>query len=110
MEEYIKGAEWKTMDYIRPQYFIQVDRSFWAICIDNDGNMTGIIPFRNGKDARKMSVNNHFKMLVNTTDRAPALETPADDTAGTEEEPSADSAAESEDTTTTDDAAVTDDF
>ena len=73
MEEYIKGAEWKTMDYIRPQYFIQVDRSFWAICIDNDGNMTGIIPFRNGKDARKMSVNNHFKMLVNTTDRAPAL-------------------------------------
>ena len=39
MEEYIKGAEWKTMDYIRPQYFIQVDRSFWAICIDNDGNM-----------------------------------------------------------------------
>ena len=26
MEEYIKGAEWKTMDYIRPQYFIQVDR------------------------------------------------------------------------------------
>lgn len=73
MEEYIKGAEWKTMDYIRPQYFIQVDRSFWAICIDNDGNMTGIIPFRKGKDARKMSVNNHFKMLVNTTDRAPAL-------------------------------------
>lgn len=63
----------ETMDYIRPQYFIQVDRSFWAICIDNDGNMTGIIPFRNGKDARKMSVNNHFKMLVNTTDRAPAL-------------------------------------
>ena len=33
-EEYIKGAEWKTMDYIRPQYFIQVDRSYWAICID----------------------------------------------------------------------------
>lgn len=53
MEEYIKGAEWKTMDYIRPQYFIQVDRSFWAICIDNDGNMTGIIPFRNGKDAAR---------------------------------------------------------
>lgn len=73
MEEYIKGAEWKTMDYIRPQYFIQVDRSFWALCIDNDGNLVGIIPFRNGRDARKMSVNNHFKMLVNTTDRAPAL-------------------------------------
>ena len=73
MEEYIKGAEWKTMDYIRPQYFIQVDRSYWAICIDNDGNLVGIIPFRNGRDARKMSVNNHFKMLVNTTDRAPAL-------------------------------------
>ncbi len=73
MEEYIKGAEWKTMDYIRPQYFIQVDRSFWAICIDNAGNMMGVIPFRNGEDARKMSVNNHFKMLVNTTDRAPAL-------------------------------------
>ena len=46
MEEYIKGAEWKTMDYIRPQSFIQADRSFWAICIDNDGHMTGIIPFR----------------------------------------------------------------
>ncbi len=73
MEEYIKGAEWKTIDYIRPQYFIQVDRSFWAICIDNAGNMVGILPFRNGQDARKMSVNNHFKMLVNTTDRAPAL-------------------------------------
>jgi len=73
MEEYIKGAEWKTMDYIRPQYFIQVDRSFLAICIDNAGNMMGVIPFRNGEDARKMSVNNHFKMLVNTTDRAPAL-------------------------------------
>lgn len=77
MEEYIKGAEWKTMDYIRPQYFIQVDRSFWAICIDNDGNMTGIIPFRNGKDARKMSVNNHFKMLVNTTDRLPPWAMPS---------------------------------
>ena len=51
----------------------QVDRSYWAICIDNDGNLVGIIPFRNGRDARKMSVNNHFKMLVNTTDRAPAL-------------------------------------
>jgi len=73
MEEYIKGAEWKTIDYIRPQYFIQVDRSFWAICIDNVGNMVGILPFRNGQDARKMSVNNHFDMLVNTTDRAPAL-------------------------------------
>lgn len=73
MEEYIKSAEWKTIDYIRPQYFIQVDRSFWAICIDNAGNMVGILPFRNGQDARKMSVNNHFKMLVNTTDRAPAL-------------------------------------
>lgn len=73
MEEYIKGAEWKTMDYIRPQYFIQVDRSYWALCIDNDGNLIGIVPFRNGRDARKMSVNNHFKMLVNTTDQAPAL-------------------------------------
>lgn len=73
MTEYIKGAEWKTADYIRPQYFIQVDRSFWALCIDNDGNLVGIIPFRNGRDARKISVNNHFKMLVNTTDKAPAL-------------------------------------
>lgn len=73
MEEYIKGAEWKTMDYIRPQYFIQVDCSYWALCIDNDGNLIGIVPFRNGRDARKMSVNNHFKMLVNTTDQAPAL-------------------------------------
>ena len=73
MEEYIKGAEWKTMDYIRPQYFIEVDQSVWAICIDNDGNMAGIVPFRNGKDARTMSVNNRFEMLVNTTDRAPAL-------------------------------------
>lgn len=71
--EYIEGAEWKTADYIRPQYFIQVDRSFWAVCIDNDGNLVGIVPFRNGKDARKISVNNHFKMLVNTTDRAPVL-------------------------------------
>lgn len=60
-------------DYIRPQYFVQVDRSFWAICTDNDGNLAGIIPFRNGKDARKISVNNHFNMLVNTTDKAPAL-------------------------------------
>lgn len=73
MTEYIQGAEWKTASYIRPQYFIQVDRSFWALCIDNDGNLVGIIPFRNGKDARKISVNNHFKILVNTTDKAPAL-------------------------------------
>ena len=73
MTEYIKGAEWKKADYIRPQYFVQVDRSFWAICTDNDGNLAGIIPFRNGKDARKISVNNHFNMLVNTTDKAPAL-------------------------------------
>ncbi|MFR1411685.1 MAG: hypothetical protein ACLSUW_04920 [Akkermansia sp.] len=36
MTEYIKGAEWKKADYIRPQYFIQVDRSFWVICMDND--------------------------------------------------------------------------
>ena len=50
-----------------------MDRSFWAICTDNDGNLAGIIPFRNGKDARKISVNNHFNMLVNTTDKAPAL-------------------------------------
>lgn len=71
--DYVKGAEWKKADYIRPQYFVQVDRSFWAICIDNDGNMVGIIPFRNGKDARKISVNNHFKILVNTTNQAPAL-------------------------------------
>ena len=122
MEEYIKGAEWKTMDYIRPQYFIQVDRSFWAICIDNDGNMTGIIPFRNGKDARKMSVVVPPKgaapsaapaaksAATSVSEPGATEETPADDTAGTEEEPSADSAAESEDTTTTDDAAVTDDF
>lgn len=73
MTEYIKGAEWKKADYIRPQYFIQVDRSFWVICMDNDGNLAGIVPFRNGKDARKISVNNHFNMLVNTTDKAPAL-------------------------------------
>lgn len=73
MTEYIKGAEWKKADYIRPQYFVQVDRSFWAICTDNDGNLAGIIPFRNGKDAHKISVNNHFNMLVNTTDKAPAL-------------------------------------
>lgn len=73
MGEYIKGAEWKTVDYIRPQYFIQVDNSFWAICIDNAGNLAGIIPFRNGQDARKMSVHNHFDILVNTTDRAPVL-------------------------------------
>lgn len=73
MTDYIKGAEWKKADYIRPQYFVQVDKAFWALCIDNDGNLVGIIPFRDNKDMRKISVNNHFKMLVNTTDQGPAL-------------------------------------
>lgn len=73
MTEYIKGAEWKKADYIRPQYFIQVDRSFWVICMTTTATSAGIVPFRNGKDARKISVNNHFNMLVNTTDKAPAL-------------------------------------
>lgn len=71
--EYVKGAEWKNIDYIRPQYFIQVDKAYWAICIDNSGNMIGIVPFPNGKDARKISVHNSYKILINETDKAPAL-------------------------------------
>ncbi len=73
MTDYIKGAEWKGTDYIRPQYFIAVDQSFWAICIDNNGNMTGIIPFHGSQDARYMPACGHYKILVNKTEKGKAL-------------------------------------
>jgi hypothetical protein len=70
---YLKRAEWQTADYVRPQYFVQVDKSFWAICIDNAGNLTGIVPFRQGGDARTMQAFGPYKMLVNKTDEGAAL-------------------------------------
>ncbi len=73
MTDYIKGAEWKSTDYIRPQYFISVDQSFWAICIDNNGNMTGIIPFHGSQDARYMPASGHYKILVNNTEKGKTL-------------------------------------
>ncbi len=73
MVDYAKGAEWKKADYILPQYFIQVDNSYWAVCIDARGELVGILATQGGEDARKMEVNDTHKLLVNTTDKAPAL-------------------------------------
>lgn len=73
MVDYAKGAEWKKADYILPQYFIQVDNSFWAVCIDARGELVGLLATQGGDDARKMEVNDTHELLVNTTDKAPAL-------------------------------------
>ncbi len=73
MTKYIKSGEWQYVDYICPQYFIQVDNAYWAVCIDSAGNMVGILPFHGDEDARYMPNSDHYKILVNKTDDAPAL-------------------------------------
>ena len=73
MVDYIKGSDWQEVNYIYPQMFVKVNNSVWAVCSNNRGNLTGILPVGKNKDARKLNDVGNYKMLVNKSPQADQL-------------------------------------
>ncbi len=75
MVEYLKDAKWKTVDYIHPQQFIQVDNAGWVLCTDTNGQLAGfLVPEQTGiQKAKYLPTCGNYKLLVNNTPEAPAL-------------------------------------
>ena len=76
LNDYITTGEWVQFNYAYPQTFIRIQEpaagknSYWAVCIDTKGNLTGILPT---KDARFLPTVGNYKMIVNKTPRNAGL-------------------------------------
>lgn len=81
MHDYIATGEWKQSNYAYPQAFIRLEdpaprtgqplkESYWAVCIDTQGNLVGLLP---SKDARFLPTVGDHQMIVNKTPRSAGL-------------------------------------